>query len=332
MPAPAAERVAAVRSFNRFYTRAIGVLAEGHLGSAFSLAELRVLYEIARRDRPTASEIAAELGLDRGYLSRILRRFERDGLVTRSPSADDARRAHLALSRRGRARFSSLEAKSRAAVGRLLRPLSVHDQERVAAAMRAIQAALGAAERRPAEDVVLRAPEPGDLGWVVERHGALYAAEYGWNVEFEGMVAGIVADFVRRFDPARERCWIADRAGERLGSVFLVKESARVARLRMLFVEPAARGLGLGARLVDACTAFARAAGYRKIVLWTNRSLTAARRIYERAGYRLTLERRHHDWGMDQVSETWELELGTAPDAGPRPTARTSKRRPARPE
>ncbi len=322
MPAAAADPIEEVRRFNRFYTRAIGVLSEGHLGSEFSLVEVRVLYEIASRDRPTASAVAAELGLDAGYLSRILRRFERDGLVTRSRSRADGRQSHLALTRRGRARFNALDTETRGEIGRLLAPLSSGERGGLVAAMHTIEKALVPAAVERGSDAeaasngehgyVLRDPAPGDLGWVVSRHGALYGAEYGWNVEFEGMVARIVADFVEHFDPARERCWIAERDGEKLGSVFLVKESARVARLRMLLVEPSARGLGLGGHLVDVCTEFARRAGYRKIVLWTNSALVKARRLYERAGYRLTLEKRHHVWGKDQVSETWELDLAPA--------------------
>jgi len=317
-----ADPIEDVRRFNRFYTRAIGVLSEGHLGSEFSLVEMRVLYEIAHRDRPTASVVATELGLDAGYLSRILRRFERDGLVTRSRSRADGRQAHLAFTRRGRARFNALDARARSEIGRLLTPLSAAERGGLVAAMHTIEGALGtggtgdshgrqpatrAATAEPA--VTLRDPAPGDLGWVVWRHGALYAAEFGWNAEFEGLVARIVADYVDHFDPARERCWIAERQGEKLGSVFLVKESARVARLRMLLVEPSARGLGLGGHLVDVCTEFARAAGYRKIVLWTNSVLEGARRLYVRAGYRMTAEKRHHVWGKDQISETWELDL-----------------------
>ena len=328
----AADPIEDVRRFNRFYTRAIGVLSEGHLGSEFSLVEMRVLYEIAHRDRPTASVVGAELGLDAGYLSRILRRFERDGLVTRSRSRADGRQAHLAFTRRGRNRFNALDSRARSEVGRLLTPLSSAERGGLVAAMHTIEDALGAGDsrgKRPTASAaapsgrsyVLRDPAPGDLGWVVWRHGALYAAEFGWNAEFEGLVARIVADYVDHFDPARERCWIAERDGEKLGSVFLVKESARVARLRMLLVEPSARGLGLGGHLVDVCTEFARAAGYRKIVLWTNSVLEGARRLYVRAGYRLTAEKRHHVWGKDQISETWELDL-----APPRGSAKTAGR------
>ncbi len=312
MPAPTPARVEAVRRFNRFYTRRIGVLSQGHLGSPHSLTEVRVLYEIAHREQPTAAEIGTELALDAGYLSRILARCTRAGLVARTRSAQDGRRSHLGLTRRGRERLAALDERARTEVGRLLEPLSASRQNAVTAAMRVIEVALAAPPQptgQSAGEVVLRDLRPGDLGWVVYRHGALYAEAFGWNLEFEGMVAGIAAGFVANLDPARERAWIADRGGERLGSVFLVKESMRVARLRMLLVEPEARGLGLGTKLVDACTEFARAAGYRKIVLLTNSLLAGARRIYARAGYRMTAEEHHHSWGKDQVSETWELAL-----------------------
>lgn len=300
-----------VRRFNRFYTRTIGVLSESPLGGPHSLAELRVLYEIAYRELPTAAEIAAELGLDAGYLSRILRRLERDGLVARRRSEDDARQSHLKLTRHGRTRFAALEEDSRRHVRGMLDPLSADARARLTGAMRTIADALGAASPAPSP-IVLRPPGPGDLGWVVYRHGLLYGTEYGWNAEFEGLVASIVADFAAHFDPEKERGWIAERDGETLGFVFLVKKSARVAQLRMLLVEPAARGLGLGGRLVNECTRFAHAAGYRKIVLLTNSRLASARFLYTRAGYRLVDEERAHVWGAEQIAETWELDLATA--------------------
>jgi DNA-binding MarR family transcriptional regulator/N-acetylglutamate synthase-like GNAT family acetyltransferase len=310
MSTPSAERIAAVRAFNRFYTRTLGLLPPAHLETGLSLAEIRVLYEIAHRDRPTASAVGTELGLDPGYLSRILRRFERAGLITRRRARDDRRRAFLALTRSGRSRFAELDARARRHVADLLAPLGEADQARLEHALGTVQGALGAPPSEGAAEIVLRPPRAGDLGWVVERHGALYGAEYGWNQEFEALVAGLVARFVERFDPDRERCWIAERGGERLGCVFLVRESARVARLRMLLVEPSARGLGLGGRLVAGCTAFARAAGYRKIVLMTNARLLGARRLYEREGYRRTRSEREDAWGDTQVNETWELALG----------------------
>jgi DNA-binding MarR family transcriptional regulator/GNAT superfamily N-acetyltransferase len=301
-------RVALVRRFNRFYTRQIGVLEEHLNRSPFSLAEARVLYEVAQRRDITATELAAGLGLDAGYLSRILAGFERRGLVARRRARADARRSHLALTARGRGAFSRLDAASRRDVGAMLGRLPVPAQARLVSAMRTVEALLGG---RPAagRPYVLRDVRPGDLGWVVERHGVLYATEYGWGVRFEALVAEIAARFVRRRDPARERCWIAERDGERVGCVFLVRKSASVAQLRLLLVEPAARGLGLGRRLVDECTRFARRAGYGKIVLWTNSVLETARHIYRTAGYRLVRKERHDDLGTDPAFEIWELKL-----------------------
>jgi DNA-binding MarR family transcriptional regulator/GNAT superfamily N-acetyltransferase len=301
-------RVALVRRFNRFYTRQIGVLEEHLNRSPFSLAEARVLYEVAQRRDITATELAAGLGLDAGYLSRILAGFERRGLVARRRARADARRSHLALTARGRGAFTRLDAASRRDVGAMLGRLPVPAQARLVSAMRTVEALLGG---RPAagRPYVLRDVRPGDLGWVVERHGVLYATEYGWGVRFEALVAEIAARFVRRRDPARERCWIAERDGERVGCVFLVRKSASVAQLRLLLVEPAARGLGLGRRLVDECTRFARRAGYGKIVLWTNSVLETARHIYRTAGYRLVRKERHDDLGTDPAFEIWELKL-----------------------
>jgi DNA-binding MarR family transcriptional regulator/GNAT superfamily N-acetyltransferase len=301
-------RVALVRRFNRFYTRQIGVLEEHLNRSPFSLAEARVLYEVAQRRDITATELAAGLGLDAGYLSRILAGFERRGLVARRRARADARRSHLALTARGRGAFTRLDAASRRDVGAMLGRLPVPAQARLVSAMRTVEALLGG---RPAagRPYVLRDVRPGDLGWVVERHGVLYATEYGWGVRFEALVAEIAARFVRRRDPARERCWIAERDGERVGCVFLVRKSASVAQLRLLLVEPAARGLGLGRRLVDECTRFARRAGYGKIVLWTNSVLETARHIYRTAGYRLVRKERHEDLGTDPAFEIWELKL-----------------------
>jgi DNA-binding MarR family transcriptional regulator/GNAT superfamily N-acetyltransferase len=301
-------RVAAVRHFNRFYTKRIGVLHEGLLQSPFPLTEARVLYELAEREGVTATELGRELGLDAGYLSRILRRFGERGLIRRTPSQADGRQHHLWLTERGRAAFAPLDQASRAEVGAMLAELSEAQQERLLEAMGTLERLLGS-RPLPERPYVLRRHRPGDMGWVVHRHGLLYAEEYGWDERFEAMVAGIVAQFVQHHDPRRERCWIADRDGERLGSVFLVKESEQVAKLRLLLVEPEARGLGIGTRLVDECEAFAREAGYRRIRLWTNSVLHAARCIYERAGYRLVHEEPHHSFGHDLVGETWELHL-----------------------
>ncbi|HLU64689.1 MAG TPA: bifunctional helix-turn-helix transcriptional regulator/GNAT family N-acetyltransferase [Kofleriaceae bacterium] len=301
-------RIAAVRAFNRFYTARVGALGDGLLDSQHSLAEVRVLYELAHRDGPAASEITAALGLDRGYLSRILRRLERAGLVARRRSTDDARRSVLRLTGKGRSAFAELDARADDEIAALLAGLAPADRDRLVGATRTIHRLLAPREPGGAA-ATLRGPRPGELGWVVHRHGALYAAEYGWDERFEGLVAGVVASFAARRDPARERCWIAERDGEPVGSVFLVAKTATVAQLRLLLVEPSARGLGIGARLVDECTAFARAAGYRSIVLWTNDVLHAARRIYQAAGYRLVDEAPHQLFGEGLVGQTWELSL-----------------------
>lgn len=306
-------RVAAVRKFNRFYTRQIGVLQEGLLGSPFSLTEVRVLYELAHRRKPTATELAGVLGLDTGYLSRILRGFQRRGLIDKTPSQADGRETLLSLTGKGRRTFSPLDARSSAEIGGLLRRLPPAGQIRLVEAMRTIETLLGAEPERRVP-FLLRPHQSGDMGWVVHRHGVLYAQEYGWDEQFEALVAEIVAAFIRNFDPKRERCWIAEREGEIVGSVFLVKQSKTVAKLRLLLVEPTARGLGLGSRLVGECERFARQTGYRKIVLWTNSVLRAARHIYEETGYRLVHEERHHSFGHDLIGETWELDLRSAPE------------------
>jgi DNA-binding MarR family transcriptional regulator/N-acetylglutamate synthase-like GNAT family acetyltransferase len=303
-----AQRIDTVRRFNRFYTRRIGVLRDGLLGSPYSLAEARVLYELAHRDGPTAAELGRELGLDAGYLSRLVRGLERDGLVARTRSAIDGRRSHLALTAKGRRAFATLNSRSNDEVAALLQGLSDAEQRGLVSALETAEAVL---EARPDARVpyILRTHEPGDIGWVIGRHGALYAREYGWDGTFEALVAEIAARFVRNFDPKRERCWIAERDGRNVGSVFLVRKTATTAQLRLLIVEPEARGLGIGKRLVSECERFARQAGYRKIVLWTNRGLDAARRIYEEAGYRLVREEPHHSFGRDLVGQFWELRL-----------------------
>ncbi|MGO9255369.1 MAG: GNAT family N-acetyltransferase [Bryobacteraceae bacterium] len=300
--------VAAVRGFNRFYTRRIGVLDEGHLRSRFSLAEVRVLYELAHRDRPAASELARDLGLDAGYLSRMLRSFRGRGLVESTPSRDDARQSRLALTRKGKRTFAPLERRSNEGVAGMLRPLTREERTRLAGAMDSIRRLL---EPRAGEGApyTLRPHRPGDMGWVIQRHGVLYAREYGWDERFEALVAGIAAKFIQNFDPRRERCWIAERGGEAVGSVFLVKQSEETAKLRLLLVEPEARGLGLGSRLVDECMAFARQAGYRTIVLWTQNILHAAQHIYRKAGFQLTREEPHSEFGIPLMGQVWELRL-----------------------
>jgi len=302
------QRVEAVRRFNRFYTRKIGVLREGAYRSPYSLTQVRVLYELAHRDGPTATELGRELGLDAGYLSRILRGFERRGIVVKTRSPADGRQSHLALTPHGRKAFAPLDARSHDEIAAILAGLSGGDQGRVVGAMGTVQQLLGDRDARPTPYVV-RGPQPGDLGWVVHRHGALYAREYGYDEEFEALVAEIVARFVQRYDARRERCWIAERDGDVIGCVFLVKKSQTVAQLRLLLVEPAARGVGLGTRLVDECVRFARQAGYRKLVLWTQSELEAARRLYVAAGFRRTRTERHHSFGKSLVAEIWELVL-----------------------
>jgi DNA-binding MarR family transcriptional regulator/N-acetylglutamate synthase-like GNAT family acetyltransferase len=267
-----------------------------------------VLYEVANREHAVAAELTKELGLDAGYLSRILAAFRRRGLIERRASAADARRSELRLTKRGRTVFASLDSRSRDDIGTQLAQLAVADQERLVGAMGTVERLLGG-PRPTTGAYVLRAPRSGDYGWVVQRHGALYAEEYGWNEEFEGLVAGIVGKFIEHQDPKRERCWIAELDGENVGCIFAVKQSATVAKLRLLLVEPKARGLGIGKRLVDECVAFSRAAGYKRVRLWTNSVLRAARRLYEEAGFELVAEDSHHSFGKDLVGETWELRL-----------------------
>jgi len=309
------ERVAAVRHFNRFYTGRIGLLRRRLYDSALSLAEVRVLYELAHRDDLTAGELARELDLDPGYLSRMLAAFERQKWLRRTRAADDARRSRLALTAAGRRAFAPLDRASRNEVARLIAPLPPAAAARVVDCMRTIERTLGPGDGRGATPAVaptiaLRTHGPGDIGWIVGRHGALYAEEYGWDITFEALVAKIAARFVERFDPRVERCWIAERDGERAGTVTVVQRSARVAQLRLLLVEPSARGLGIGARLVDEALAFARSVGYRRMMLWTNAGLDAARAIYDARGFRLVAEERHHSFGHDLVGQTFERALG----------------------
>jgi DNA-binding MarR family transcriptional regulator/N-acetylglutamate synthase-like GNAT family acetyltransferase len=310
------QRIAAVRRFNRFYTQRIGVLREHLLDSPFPLTGVRVLYELAHwpatGEPATAAVLAARLALDEGYLSRILRGFEQRHLVHKKPSSADGRRKSLALSERGRRAFAALDARSRAEVGAMLGRLSTTAQLRVVEAMRTIATSLGEAPeggRGHQPPYLLRPHQPGDIGWVIHRHGALYAQEYGYDESFEALVAEIAARFVQRFDPARERCWIAERDGEIVGSVFLVRKTKTVAKLRLLLVEPHARGLGIGRRLIDECVRFARRAGYRKLTLWTQSDLDAARHLYTQAGFRRVHEERHESFGKHLVAETWELPL-----------------------
>jgi DNA-binding MarR family transcriptional regulator/N-acetylglutamate synthase-like GNAT family acetyltransferase len=296
-----------VRRFNRLYTRRIGLLDKTYLRSRFSLAEVRVLYEIAHRRDPTASRIGADLGLDAGYLSRILARFEKAGLIRRKASKKDARRSHLSLTIKGRRSCESLERGANEGIAAMLEPLPPPQRGRLAAAMGVIEELLGGGAS--SEPYTLRGHKPGDMGWVIYRHGALYAEESGWDEGFEALVAEIAAKFIQNFDPRRERCWIAEKDGLIAGSIFLVKHSDEVAKLRLLLVEPWARGAGLGKRLVDECVRFAREAGYKRIALWTQDGLHAAIHIYAKAGFRLVSEEPYNRFGGKMVSQTWELDL-----------------------
>lgn len=304
------EDVEAVRRFNRFYTRQIGLLQEGFLRSPFSLTEVRVLYEIAQHEETTATHLGQELGLDAGYLSRLLGGFRERGLIRTRRSETDRRQMLLFLTDRGQQAFAKLNADQRRDIEGMLEALSDPDRHRLVESMKTIEAVLAAPPEHKVS-YILRPHHSGDMGWVVHRHGVLYNQEYGWNEAFEALVAKIVADLVEHFDPRRERCWIAEKDGENVGSVFLVKHPERpgVAKLRLLLVEPKARGLGIGRRLVQECTRFGRQVGYSTITLWTNSGLQAARRIYETEGYRLVHEEPHHSFGHDLVGQTWELAL-----------------------
>jgi DNA-binding MarR family transcriptional regulator/GNAT superfamily N-acetyltransferase len=302
------QRISAVRAFNRFYTRQIGLLQDGLYDSQFSLTEVRVLYELANHDKITASDLRQTLGLDAGYLSRILAGFQRRGFLRKEKSAADARQSLLQLTKTGREAFAPLDRASHDQVATLLEKLGSAEQERLIAAMATMQGVLG--ERSESKHAyLLRQHRPGDIGWVVHRHGVLYSQERCYDEHFEALVAEIAAKFIQNLDPKRERCWIAEKDGERVGCVFLVKKSPAVAKLRMLLIEPSARGLGLGKRLVEECIRFAKQAGYKKITLWTQSDLDAARGIYKKAGFRLVHTNKHHSFGQDLVAEIWDLKL-----------------------
>jgi len=332
------DQIARVRAFNRDYTHRIGVLSEGLLNSPYSLTEVRVMYEIAHREGVTAAELADELDLDRGYLSRLLKGFEEKKLLARTPSAEDGRRQHLRLTAAGKRVFEPLEQRSQEQVRNMFASLSDERRRAVLAAMDVIQGMFngnasdsgrakgpsvsGADDRiEPASPTespqfTLRTHRPGDMGWVVQRHGEIYHQEYGWTEAFEGLVAEIAGEFIRKLDPTRERCWIAERDGRRVGCIFLVAKDGTTAKLRLLLVEPDARGLGIGRTLVSECVRFARESGYRKVVLWTQENLTAARHLYREAGFKIIGKEPHHSFGYDLVAETWERELhasGSAP-------------------
>jgi len=302
------QHVEAVRRFSRFYTRQIGLLQEKIYRSPFSLAEARVIYELAHHEKTTATELSNELGLDRGYLSRILRGFKKQGLIDRGRSEADGRQKFLCLSEDGQAAFARINARSRTEIEAALNNLPPVDQVRLVQAMQTIEGLLGA---KPEHKVpyILRNHQPGDMGWVVQRHGILYAEEYAWDEQFEALIAEIVTNFIRNYDPKKERCWIAEMNGDNVGSVFVVKQSDATAKLRLLLVEPKARGLGIGTRLVNECIKFAQQVGYSEITLWTNSILTAARHIYQKAGFRRVNEQPHRSFGHDLIAETWELKL-----------------------
>jgi len=307
------QTIAAVRRFNRFYTRQIGVLRKNYLDSPYSLGEMRVLYELAQNEKLTASDIARTLDLDMGYLSRLLRNFEKRGLINRKISESDARQSHLTLTARGGKMFAPMEQRSQQYAASMLASLDGTQQEQIVSAMKSIETLLAGT---PAVNSVsrptytFREPRAGDFGWIVSSHAKLYWREYGWAEPFEGLCAQIVADFVNNFDPERERCWIVEMNGENVGCVMLVKDDQpNVARLRLLLVDPKARGLGLGAKLVDECVRFARAKGYAKITLWTHSVLSAARHVYEGAGFKLTSSEPRRSWGKDVVAEFWDLDL-----------------------
>src|SRR6266850_568838 len=302
LPSPAISdsRVETVRRFNRFYTRQIGLLNEGLLDSPFSLTEVRALYELAHREHPTAADLCNELGLDAGYASRILRSFEKQGLIERKTSASDARQSLLSLTRKGRKVFEPLESRSNEQVGTMLNKLPPAKQKGLIHAMQTIKSVLDS-QAKSAQSYILQQHRPGDMGWVVQRHGELYWREHRYDERFEALVARIVSDFIESLDPARERCWIAERDGENVGSVFLVQKSKTISKLRLLLVEPSARGLGIGGGLVSECVRFAREAGYRRMMLWTQSELTAARTIYQKAGFELVGKKRHQSWGRKDL-------------------------------
>jgi DNA-binding MarR family transcriptional regulator/GNAT superfamily N-acetyltransferase len=302
------DRISAVRAFNRFYTRKLGVLDQQLLKSPFSLSEARVLYELAHRQDPAAKEIGIELGLDPGYLSRIIQNFDESGLITRKALPTDRRQYRLGLTAKGRQAFAKLDRSSHDEVAGLLAALPAGDGRRLVRAMATIERLLGASGDAPAS-VILRGHGPGDMGCVVQSHGALYASEYGFDSTFEALVAEIAAKFLTSFDASRERCWIAELDGAPVGSVFLVRHTDEVAKLRLLLVDPAGRGHGLGKRLVGECIAFARACGYRTITLWTQSILVAARKIYQDAGFVLEATEPHRSFGQSLIGETWELKL-----------------------
>jgi DNA-binding MarR family transcriptional regulator/GNAT superfamily N-acetyltransferase len=300
-------QVRAIRAFNRLYTRKIGVI-DGTASHPFSLAEARVLYELANRERPTATDLRKELGLDAGYTSRILGEFERRKLVKREQSKTDERQKFLSLTAKGRRAFAPLDERSNRDVSAMLEALPTAERKQLVGAVQILRRLLGD-KPEPKTPYLLRQHQPGDMGWVVQQQGVLYVEEYGWDATYEGLAAEIAGQFIKNYDPKRERCWIAEKDGARVGAVFVVKASEEVAQLRLLHVEPEARGLGIGKRLVEECIRFARQAGYQKLTLWTQSILHAARHIYKEAGFRIVREEKHHSFGKDLTAETWEVDL-----------------------
>jgi DNA-binding MarR family transcriptional regulator/GNAT superfamily N-acetyltransferase len=305
---PRKSDIETVRRFNRLYTREIGALNKGFLESPYSLTEVRILYELNYHAPATATGLRQELGLDAGYLSRIIHRLSGQGLLSKESVVGDGRQTSLRLSEIGRRAFAAIETRQRDAVAAMLKRLSIGERRQLFQSLRTLETLLGPRET-PSVPYVIRPPQSGDIGWIIHRQGLLYNQEYGWDEQFEALVAEIAAKFFQTFDSKRERCWIAERDGDAIGSIFCVKDSKTVARLRLLYVEPSARGLGVGSRLVDECVGFARRAGYRKLTLWTNSVLHSARHIYERSGFRKVSEEAHHSYGHDLVSQTWELKL-----------------------
>ena len=301
-------QVAAVRAFNRFYTRKLGVLDQHLMKSPYSLSEARVLYEIAHREDLSAKEIGTELGLDAGYLSRIVQSFDEDGLIVRTPLASDRRQYQLALTAKGRQAQAKLERSSQDEVGAMMAALSATEGRRLTEAMATIENLLEPPARAH-PSFLLRSHRVGDMGWVISRQAAAYAADYSWDISYEALVAEICAQFIKNYDAAREHCWIAEVAGEPVGSIFLVKATDEIAKLRLLQVEKKARGLGVGRALVEQCIQGARERGYSKMTLWTQSILVAARGIYQSTGFRLVKEEKHHSFGADLIGETWEREL-----------------------
>ncbi|QOZ32043.1 helix-turn-helix domain-containing GNAT family N-acetyltransferase [Bradyrhizobium sp. CCBAU 53421] len=301
-------QVAAVRGFSRFYTRKLGIIEPKLLHSPFTLQEARIIYELAHRDHCTATDLVRDLDLDAGFVSRTLQALQRRQIVTRKPSKTDKRVNEVALTAKGRAASTDLESRSREEVATLLKQIDGNRRAAVVRAMSTIEQALEPTMQKPTS-FLLRSHRVGDMGWVVSRQGQAYAEEYGWDISYEALVAEICAQFLRSFDPVREHCWIAEVDGEPVGSIFLVNGGDGVAKLRLLLVEEKARGLGVGRALVEQCIRAAREKGYKKMTLWTQSILLAARGIYARAGFQRVKEEKHHSFGVDLVGETWELEL-----------------------